>query len=447
MLSASMALAAPITNLRSSVTDARVRFVVDSTAPVTFKVQRNAKGIVVDLTNSFARKTNMAVKDVVVKGAILEPTTKQSSRLTISTSKNCEYKIFSLKNPHRLVIDVYRISIVKRKTNIANGVDYTFVQDELNGKQFQAYILEIDKEANYDLVPFSCAGAYNGRGSLLKESNNRKLLAAINSSYFDSDGWVIGNTKLNGMFISSDYNPRSGFASYGKHHFIFKDLLYQGTVTLPGGKSVNLKGMNRLRIADDFVLYNEHFGTSTKTNEWGREVKIKNGRVIDINDRGNMKIEPGTYVLSAHGIAKGYLAGIKLGDKISIKETLGQSQADQMKVVVTGGPLLVENGFVNVRVKEEKIPNDIANGRSPRTALGIKKDGSLILLVVDGRSATSCGMTLSELAQYLIKLGAYNAVNYDGGGSSEMVIKGRIVNNPSDGRERLVSMGLGVMPN
>ena len=52
--------------------------------------------------------------------------------------------------------------------------------------------------------------------------------------------------------------------------------------------------------------------------------------------------------------------------------------------------------------------------------------------------------TLEELAQYLVKLGAESAVNFDGGGSGEMVINGRIVNKPSDGRERYVSIGLGL---
>ena len=87
---------------------------------------------------------------------------------------------------------------------------------------------------------------------------------------------------------------------------------------------------------------------------------------------------------------------------------------------------------------------DIAHGRAPRAALGLKKDGTLLLLVIDGRSATSSGLTLEELAQYLVKLGAESAVNFDGGGSSEMVINGRIVNKPSDGRERYVSIGLGL---
>ena len=214
---------------------------------------------------------------------------------------------------------------------------------------------------------------------------------------------------------------------------------------MPNGKTANLFGMNRQRIANDFVLYNEYFAPSTKTNPWGIEVKVKNNRVIAVSNKGNMKIEPGTYVLSAHGTAKPYLAGIKPGDKITISESLSNNNADKMETVISGGPLLLEKGVLNVRIEEEKIAADIAKGRAPRTALGLKKDGTILLLVVDGRSKASAGLTLYELAQYLKKLGAYDALNFDGGGSSEMVIKGKVMNNPSDGHERAVSMGLGLL--
>lgn len=101
---------------------------------------------------------------------------------------------------------------------------------------------------------------------------------------------------------------------------------------------------------------------------------------------------------------------------------------------------------MHVRSREEKIPNDIAKGRAPRTAVGLKKDGTVLVLVVDGRSSDSKGLTLQELATYFLRLGARDAVNFDGGGSSIMVINGEVVNKPSDGRERMVSMALGLYP-
>ena len=62
--------------------------------------------------------------------------------------------------------------------------------------------------------------------------------------------------------------------------------------------------------------------------------------------------------------------------------------------------------------------------------------------MVDGRQANSVGMTLEELADFMVKYGAKAAVNLDGGGSSEMVVNNQIVNNPSDGRERAVGSGI-----
>jgi len=71
--------------------------------------------------------------------------------------------------------------------------------------------------------------------------------------------------------------------------------------------------------------------------------------------------------------------------------------------------------------------------RHPRTSIGFSRDSStLILLTVDGRSENSGGMTLVELANMMRKLGAWQAMNFDGGGSTTMVIDGAVVNKPSD---------------
>lgn len=85
--------------------------------------------------------------------------------------------------------------------------------------------------------------------------------------------------------------------------------------------------------------------------------------------------------------------------------------------------------------------------RHPRTAAGITEDGStLILAVVDGRSSVSAGATLNELGALMVELGAWRALNLDGGGSTTMYIQGEggVVNTPSDGSERVVANHLAV---
>ena len=85
--------------------------------------------------------------------------------------------------------------------------------------------------------------------------------------------------------------------------------------------------------------------------------------------------------------------------------------------------------------------------RNPRTAIGLTADGRIALVVVDGRQSGSVGMSLGELANFFQRLGVDSAMNLDGGGSSSMVVRGRVVNHPSDGFERSVTNALLVKVN
>ncbi|NLA06497.1 MAG: phosphodiester glycosidase family protein, partial [Firmicutes bacterium] len=83
---------------------------------------------------------------------------------------------------------------------------------------------------------------------------------------------------------------------------------------------------------------------------------------------------------------------------------------------------------------------DVAGGRAPRTGVGVTYDGNLLLAAVTGRQAYhSIGVTLEELANIMLELGAKDAMNLDGGGSSTMVVRDFVMNTPSDGRERKVA--------
>jgi len=111
-----------------------------------------------------------------------------------------------------------------------------------------------------------------------------------------------------------------------------------------------------------------------------------------------------------------------------------------------GGSLsysLVINGKENI-TKREKYEH--SGSDNPRTLIGQKSDKTMILAVVDGRSKTNAGLTAHESALLMLELGAYNAINADGGGSSEMILKTSkglsIMNKPSDGIERKIGSAL-----
>ena len=208
---ASLASAAPVSNLRSSVSPARVRIVLDSSEPIAHKVHKDGLTLEVALPNSTATTQQAKLKDASIKSVRLVPDSRGGAKLMIELNKDCQYKVYQLQGPHRLVVDLFRINIVKQSKQLANGVTYTYLQDEMNGRQIQAYLVSVEPRSQYQLLPFSAAGDYNGRGKLSQYAAHKKLLAAINASYFDTDGWVIGNVKKQGQLMAVDEQPRSGY--------------------------------------------------------------------------------------------------------------------------------------------------------------------------------------------------------------------------------------------
>ena len=106
---------------------------------------------------------------------------------------------------------------------------------------------------------------------------------------------------------------------------------------------------------------------------------------------------------------------------------------------VGGDPILLDDG----------TPTQICAScaRQPRTGLGVTADGEILLVVIDGRQPRwSRGATLGELRTILRDLGAVDALNLDGGGSSEMVVEGEVVNRPSDGHERRITNAVLILP-
>lgn len=116
--------------------------------------------------------------------------------------------------------------------------------------------------------------------------------------------------------------------------------------------------------------------------------------------------------------------------------------AARISEAVSGQPMLVRDGRLDGPSLDAF---DSANLRHPRTSVGVSRDGKQVtLIVVDGRQASSHGMTLYELARMFVELGADRALNLDGGGSSAMFVAedGGIVNSPSGGRWE-AKLGLG----
>ena len=156
-----------------------------------------------------------------------------------------------------------------------------------------------------------------------------------------------------------------------------------------------------------------------------------------------LPVPPGDMpVLRAGPAAAGWLGRRAPGDTVVWNIGLVAPDGTHVEQAVGGFPLLVQRGRSVVN-EQTGISESFGPARHPRTAIGWNGD-RLFLVVVDGRQAPwSDGMSLDEIAGLVLDLGATEALNLDGGGSSAMVVRGRVVNRPSDAQgERAVGNAL-----
>ena len=108
-----------------------------------------------------------------------------------------------------------------------------------------------------------------------------------------------------------------------------------------------------------------------------------------------------------------------------------KSETWEVDDAIHAGPVLMHDGKIRVTTNEEVFFGSTIPDIHPRTAAGYRNSGELVLLVVDGRQVDSRGVDLQELAILMRDLGCVEAINLDGGGSSAMVVDGKLLNRPA----------------
>ncbi|MCM3403657.1 phosphodiester glycosidase family protein [Cytobacillus oceanisediminis] len=288
-----------------------------------------------------------------------------------------------------------------------------------------------------------------------EEDEGKYVIAGVNGDYFDSNGAPTDLTVHNGELVTTNTTPVNertifGVSFSGKAMIGNPEILL--SVSANGQKPYLINSVNKRRFAGHLVLYTSYFASNTMTNELGTEVVLSNvtgqlngnGQVTAtvkevIIGKGSAALKPGEFILSGHAAGSDYLKSLKAGDSVTINASYDKPEWDRVQQAIGGRYHLVKGG----NAKTFNIA-----GAHPRTAIGIKEDGSVFAVVIDGRRAQSKGVTLTDLAKVMKDFGAVEAITFDGGGSSTMVTRKQgetttsVVNNPSDGRERNVSNSL-----
>ncbi|MBQ2639534.1 MAG: phosphodiester glycosidase family protein [Bacilli bacterium] len=160
-------------------------------------------------------------------------------------------------------------------------------------------------------------------------------------------------------------------------------------------------------------------------------ISINGGGYYDPNWSSNGGIPHGTVIKNSKIISNykdssvgGGFIGFDKKNKLILGKMSNNKALNIYKDAIEFGPFLIINGKMN------KIKGNGGWGIAPRTAIGQRKDGIVLFLVINGRIPTSIGASINDVSEIMMEYGAYNAANLDGGSSSALVINNKIVNTP-----------------
>ncbi len=339
---------------------------------------------------------------------------------------------------------------------LKDGVEYAEVTKEISGTKVNMNLLRLDlKKVRLDVHHAMDAAIGTEKTSSI--ATRHGAFAAINAGFFRLDtsiwaGEAAGVLQIDRRVYGEPTNNRTAliiFDSSNSQTVLFSKIPFYLEPIMVGSKTIPINGINRERKdIDDLVIYTPEFHSSTLTRPGGVEIVVHNGRVDQIEtDRGSTAIPPGGLVISATGKSATLLRMLRKGQRIRVP-TLFSFSYELRKHgefllpddITNGVPQLIKDGKIDITWELEKSSKSFVETRHPRTAVAKLKDGKFLMITVDGRSESSGGIGLQDLAEYLLSLGATDAMNLDGGGSSTMFVDGKVVNKPSDKEgERKVS--------
>ena len=323
------------------------------------------------------------------------------------------------------------------------------------------HILTAPKPAGglYGLKPVLSNGAATGRErvtSMQRRAEASATVAGVNGDLFTwADGIPSSGLIQDGVLRTTPHPKRSMLGVDVGGNLRVDRISMLGTWQGSGPRRpIHL--VNRPPGPNGTTLYTPSYGPTTPTGNGVFEAVLSpfpsatpNADLVGFvseNRRGGTPIPPGGAVLVARGTqAQRMAVEAVTADTITVRLVLRPEWRD-VPEALGGGPELIRQGRPIFRPAEDFGTYHL-NRRHPRTAVGQRSDGRIVMLVVDGRRpGYSSGMTNFELAQTMARLGVVTASALDAGGSTTMAFDGQLLSRPSDtGGERLVSEALLVM--
>jgi exopolysaccharide biosynthesis protein len=349
---------------------------------------------------------------------------------------------------------------------------------KIDPKKFKGQVLP---ELGTEIVP--------KKEKLTSISTRKGALASINGGYFvvgssdGTEGDLAGVSMINGHLISEAVNGRTTLI-LDRENAQIDSVETHLTVTSSDGAERALDGLNRkpglIRgcggVGDTFdypkhdftctdsgelVQFTPAFGMTTESGDGIEVVLNSSGLVIEVRkSRGGLIPENGSVLAGTGDAAEWLLAHGKVGEKINVETSILAGE-QPFKVspttgMINGGPSLLHDGEETITAISEgfhwkdnpEFYYRFGERRHPRTLAGVTKNDEILLVTVDGRQpGHSVGANFEESARIMKSLGAVDAVNLDGGGSTTMAVGSEMVTRPSDRNgERPIGDAIVILP-
>lgn len=348
---------------------------------------------------------------------------------------------------------------VKTSENISSGVVHENIKQFNYNGWWNINVLRIDLDDEYtDIKALFSKDGISKRDTVSNMMDSSNVVGAINGDFFSTisgTSFPLGAVIDNGEIISSpiDINYKLPVFSidYQKNPTMsYWDWTIKAIT--PNGEEIILSAINKeSQSHEEIIAYDKNWGTQSIGNKVFNdliEIVIIDDYVSEIRiGQPPISFPEDGYIITGRGaVREKLLNNFKIGDKVDLQINTSFDYQN-LKAAIGGGSFLLKDG-------EKTSFNINITGNHPRTALGITQDKKqLIMVTVDGRDTSFKGVSQTVLADIMLELGAYDAINLDGGGSTTMAIKPTsvdspiVVNKPSDGSERRIVNGIGVISN
>lgn len=447
-------LAAAVSGVRQGTHEDRVRFVVDLSSPALFRWYEEPGKLVLEFPSppdavGRTRVLRLHQFQDELAGQVTESLEDGVARLVFSHASTEPPQLFTLSDPARIVIDLLRAAKPAPATPLTPPADLprplpgdiwnTHVFSGAKGP-VQGFVIRFDpSNTGWRLRPALAGETIMQRSRVSRIASRSKAYGALNGGYFSTLGPPLGMLVIDGEWIKAPLYNRAvlGISTDGRYAIAQTELDAQ--VQFEGLGCLPLEGLNEGHVTPDSVVaYNRYWGPVVCGAPGRTRVVVGSDGVVTfvLTSGEDACVPEGGFVLSGAGLRAESLRRVTPGQKVNLAMRTNPNW-EGLQHAVGGGPMLIVDGKIAVNGSAERFRTDITVGSRPRSAVGLTAGGEVILLAVQ-----KPGLTLRELATVLLKLGAYKAMNLDGGGSTTMVVDGKVLNAPGDGCERAVSNAL-----